>query len=245
MSKYDFSGTNLSVDPAPYAMPPYQYRNNEMFTIVVKTDPELLRALVPEPLVPNAENKMVIYIGWLHIEQPKRITYGEAGIMIPVSLGDRVGTYLPILYLNEMETLTSGREVWGFPKFRGEIAFNRTEASVEASVSSDGIKIIDAKMDFREAGEPIPVYDREHFLLKSIPSVTGEGYEVRQIDTCKVTGDSRKEILLGDADLKLTSTDRDPLGAIPVHEIVCSTYTVGDITLNHGEVIHDYLAKGS
>lgn len=244
MCKYDFSGSNFSVDPSPYAMPPYQYRDNEMFTIVLKTDPELLRTLVPEPLEPNADNIMVIYIGWLHIEEPKHITYGEAGIMIPTSFGDRLGTYMPILYLDEMETLTSGREVWGFPKFRGEIAFKRTEASVEASVSSDGVKIIDAKMDFDKPGEPLPVYDREHFLLKSIPSVTGEGYEVRQIDSCKVTGDNRKEILLGDVKLNLASTDKDPLGKIPIHEIVSSTYTVGDITLGHGEVIHDYLAGG-
>ena len=118
MSKYNFSGTNLSFEQPPYAMPPYVYRDNEMFTIVLKTDPELLRTLVPEPLEPNADNIMVIYIGWLHIEEPKHITYGEAGIMIPTSFGDRLGTYMPILYLDEMETLTSGREIWGFPKFR-------------------------------------------------------------------------------------------------------------------------------
>jgi acetoacetate decarboxylase len=244
MSNYNFSGSHFSVNPPPYALPPYQYRNNEMFTIIVKTDPELLRTLVPEPMVPNADARMVIYIGWLHIEKPKQITYGEAGIMVPVTLGDRAGTYMPILYLDEMETLTSGREVWGFPKFRGEVAFNRTETFVEASVSSGGVKIIDAKMDFTKPGEPIPVYDREHFLLKSIPSVTGNGYDLRQINTCKVTGDNRKEILLGDADLKLASSDSDPLGEIPVREIVSSTFTLGDITLSHGEVIHDYLAAG-
>jgi len=61
----------------------------------------------------------------------------------------------------------------------------------------------------------------------------------------EVTGDNRKEILQGDVDLKLASTDSDPLGEIPVQGIVSSTYTLGDITLNHGEVIHDYLAGGS
>jgi acetoacetate decarboxylase len=241
VSKYDFSKTQFSVDPPPYAMPPYQYRDNEMFTLKVEVDAEYLRDLVPEPMVVNAENIMVIYIGWLHVAEPTRISYGEAGIMVPVSLGKRIGTYMPVLYLDEVELLTSGREVWGFPKFHGEVSFARTENGVEASVREGDVDIIHMQMDFQQRGEPIPVYEREHFLLKSIPSVTGVGHEVRQINTCKVRNDTRKEIQEGEADLTLRSTPKNPLGDIPIKNIVSSVYTVGDIVLDRGEVIHDYL----
>jgi acetoacetate decarboxylase len=242
MSKYDFSGTQLGVDAPPYAMPPYQYRNNEMFTLKVETDPAYLRALVPQPMEVNAENILVIYVGMLHVTEPTQITYGEAGIMVPVSLGERSGTYMPVLYLDEVELLTSGREVWGFPKFHGEVSFDSSDAGVEARVTEAGVDIIHMQMDFQRAGDPIPVYDREHFLLKSIPSVDGNGHDVRQINTCKVHDDNRKTIQEGEADLTLRSTTKNPLGDIPIKAIVSSVYTVGDIVLDRGEMIHDYLA---
>jgi acetoacetate decarboxylase len=242
MSKYDFSGTQLGIDAPPYAMPPYQYRNNEMFTLKVETDPAYLRALVPQPMEVNAENILVIYVGMLHVTEPTQITYGEAGIMVPVSLGERSGTYMPVLYLNEVELLTSGREVWGFPKFYGEVSFDSNDTGVEARVTEAGVDIIHMQMDFQRAGDPIPVYDREHFLLKSIPSVDGNGHDVRQINTCKVRDDNRKVIQEGEADLALRSTTKNPLGDIPIKAIASSVYTVGDIVLDQGEMIHDYLS---
>ncbi|MFT4615219.1 MAG: acetoacetate decarboxylase [Bacteroidia bacterium] len=240
MSNFDFKGTCLDVESAAYAVPPYQYRDNEMFTLKIEVDPAYLRALVPAPMQVNADNIMAIYVGWLHVVEPKKITYGEAGIMIPVSLGDRVGTYMPVLYLDEVELLTAGREVWGFPKFRGEVAFERSENAVRASVSEGDVVLIDMQMDFEKQGESVPVYDREHFLLKSIPSVTGDGYDVRQINSCKVRNDHRKEIWEGQAELNLRSTPTSPLGDIPVTRIISSVYTVGDIVLDKGEVIYRY-----
>ncbi len=42
-----YGGRQFGADVQPYAMPPYQYRDNEMFTLKVETDPAYLRALVP------------------------------------------------------------------------------------------------------------------------------------------------------------------------------------------------------
>lgn len=243
MEPQNFRGTSFSVGRPPYAMPPYQYRNNEMFTLQVETDPDYLRSLVPEPMVPNLDNLLVIYVGSLHVSEPSQISYGEAGLMVPVTLNGRSGTYLPVLYLNEIELLTSGREVWGFPKFPASVFFERDERGVQARVTESGVNIMELQMDFRKAGFPIPVYDREHFLLKSIPSVDGKGYDVRQINTCRVRNDQRKEIWEGDANLELRSTDKNPLGDIPIKRIASSVYTVGDIILDTGELIYDYLAE--
>lgn len=243
MSNAKFSDAQFGVGAEPYAMPPYQYRDNEMFTLKLKTDPDYLRALVPEPLVVNTENILALYVGMLHVTEPTQISYGEAGIMVPVMLGERSGTFMPVLYLDEVELLTSGREFWGFPKFRSEISFSRDDDGVEAQVTDSGVDIISMRMNFERHGEPIPVYDREHFLLKSIPSVDGKGYDIHQINTCQVRNDQRKEIWEGRANLSLGSTTKNPLAQIPVEEIVSSVYTVGDIILDRGEVIHDYLAK--
>ena len=74
---YDFSGTCLSVDPPPYAFPPYQYRDNQMLTLRLEVAEDYLRALVPEPMIVNEDNTLVVYIGWLHVIEPKVVSYGE------------------------------------------------------------------------------------------------------------------------------------------------------------------------
>ncbi|MEO2170062.1 MAG: acetoacetate decarboxylase family protein [bacterium] len=243
MSRSDFSGTNLSVDQVPYAVPPYTYQDSEMFTITVRTTPEALAMMVPKPLVPQAGNRLILYVGMLNVVEPVVITYGEAGIMIPVSFGERMGTYMPALYLDEIEMLTAGREVWGFPKFGGDIALKREGNRVEAYIKDGDVTLIGASMKFDGPGEKPPVYDREHFLLKSIPSVDGKGYDVRQINTCLVRNDTRKEVQVGRPELALASTIKNPLGDIPVEEILTSVYSVGDMILDKGELVYDYLAK--
>jgi acetoacetate decarboxylase len=243
MNKYNLRGTHFRADSPSYAMPPYQYRNNEMFTVKLETDPEYLRALVPEPMVVSDENLLVIYIGALHVTEPVVIDYGEAGIMVPVTLGKRSGTYMPVMYLDNVELLTSGREVWGFPKFPGEISWQKNDTGVEASVTIEGAELIHMQMDFQRSGTPVPIFDREHFLLKSVPSVDGKVHDVRQINSCGVRNDHRKEIWEGEVDLTLRSNADNPLGDIPIKRIVSSVYTVGDIILDKGELIHDYLSE--
>ena len=51
-----------------------------------------------------------------------------------------------------------------------------------------------------------------------------------------------KELYTGSATLKLGCSASDPLGEIPILEILECRYTVDDITLGHGDVIYDYLA---
>lgn len=238
-----FANTNFNMEAPPYAVPPYQYRDNEMFTLKFEVERDYLRELVPEPLELNTDNILAVYVGWLHVVEPAQISYGEAGIMIPARLGERQGTYMPVLYLDEVELLTAGREVWGFPKFHGEVLFKRGESGVSAQVLDGDDAIIDVSMEFERRGEPVPVYNLEHFLLKSIPSVSGSGYDLRQINTCKVRNDNRKEIWEGEGKYQLRSTPRNPLGDIPIKRLISSVYTVGDIVLDHGEVVHDYHAR--
>ena len=62
------------------------YRNR-MLAIMFRTSQDILRDLVPEPLVVNPDCQMIIYIGALNIVSPLRVSYLEAGIMIPASDG--------------------------------------------------------------------------------------------------------------------------------------------------------------
>jgi acetoacetate decarboxylase len=74
----------------------------------------------------------------------------------------------------------------------------------------------------------------------AMPPLSYENNRMRGI----IIKTSAEEVYPGDATLRLGSTASDPLGLIPVLEIVSSFYFIGDLVLAYGRVVHDYLEKG-
>lgn len=239
-----FEGTHLSSRTPPYPMPPLTYENNRMLVIMIKTSPEVLRALVPEPLFVNPDGWLIIYVGELNIVSPCQTSYYEAGIMIPASDGHEEGVYMPVLYLDKTLPIVIGREVWGYPKFRAELSLSEESGVVHASVKSEGTSLIDATLHL---GDPIPPRNMSPhtiFLMKTIPSAQEpSAYDVKQLTTAVLRDEVRQEMYLGEATLRLGSTASDPLGQIPVVEIVNSSYFTGGFVLDYGRVVYNFLEK--
>jgi len=100
-------------DPA-YPPGPYRFINREYFVITYRTDPEKLRALVPEPLLPDGDT-----VKYEFIRMPDSDGFGdytESGQVIPVSFRGRRGSYTHCMFLNDEGPIAGGRELWGFPK---------------------------------------------------------------------------------------------------------------------------------
>ncbi len=78
-----------------YPLGPYRFINREFMIITYETDPVLLRAAVPEPLVPNAEN-LVLY-EWIKMpDSSVSAITPESGIVIPCTFnGDDRSTIPP------------------------------------------------------------------------------------------------------------------------------------------------------
>jgi acetoacetate decarboxylase len=239
-----FEGTHLSCTAPHYPMPPMTYKNNRMLFITFKTSPDLLRALVPEPLAVNPAGLVTIYVGALNVADPVHFSYHEAGIMIPASYMGKEGNYMPVLYLDQALPIMVGREIWGFPKFQAELGLEVEGGMVRAHVIMNGVSLIDATLHMSEpiphkASTPLTI-----FLLKSIPSVTGSPpYDVNQLTTAVLRDSVNSEVRPGMATLHLRSTPSDPLNMIPVLEIVSGVYVIGGFVLDYGEVIYDYLTK--
>jgi len=239
-----FEGTRLSSTMPSYGMPPYTFENNQMLYITFKTSPDVLRALVPEPLVVNPDSLMTIYVGMLNSVDPEQISYREAGLVIPASYGDKKGSYMPILYLDKALPITIGREVWGFPKFQADLCFEVEADVVHATVAKEGTTLIDATLHMGEPVPPTASSPVSLFLLKLIPSAEeGSTYAVKQLTTAVLRGGVDSEVRPGEATLRLGSTASDPLGMIPVLEVVSGVYRIGGSVLDYGEVVHDYLAE--
>lgn len=99
-----------------YHRGPYRFINREYLVITYRTDPEKLRALVPEPLRIDEASPLVHFE---FIRMPDSAGFGdytEAGQVIPVTLDGRKGNYIHAMYLDSNAPVAAGREIWGFPK---------------------------------------------------------------------------------------------------------------------------------
>ena len=98
---------------------PYKFYNREFVVITYRTDPEMLRAVVPEPLEPIGDT-----VNYEFIRMPDSTGFGdytETGQVIPVRFKAKDGTvqeggYVHAMYLDDDAPIAGGREIWGFPK---------------------------------------------------------------------------------------------------------------------------------
>src|SRR6516165_9200329 len=104
----------LPTAPTIFWPSPYRFVNREYLIIAYRTDPAKLRALVPEPLVPDGDN-----VRYEFMRMPDSTGFGdytETGQVIPVTFRGRKGGYSHSMFLNDGPPIAGGRELWGFPK---------------------------------------------------------------------------------------------------------------------------------
>ena len=116
MSLAELRQTAVSMPlPSPSYPPcPSRYVNREFLITTYRTDPEALRAVVPEPLMIDEP-----LVKFEFIRMPDSTGFGdytESGQVIPVTLNGVAGSYSHSMYLNDDAPIAGGREIWGFPK---------------------------------------------------------------------------------------------------------------------------------
>ena len=243
----DFEGTHLSSDTLPYGEPPFTYKGCRVLSITFKTSPEVLRAMVPEPLMPNPGSIMNVLVIDQHIISPTEISYLEAILAVPVSHDGNAATYMPVLYLDKVIPIIGGREIWGFTKVEADIQMSIKDKTANATVARNGTTLIDMKIQLGEPVVPIPEMSNDPSInLKLIPSVKkGVPPDVKQL-TSTVSQNVKTHVLRnGSGKLVLGSLPSDPLGTIPVVEIVDARYMERDFVLDYGDIVFDYLGQGS
>jgi acetoacetate decarboxylase len=244
-----FENTNLSSGNLAYWQQPYKLEKNELLLVDIKSTPEALRALVPEPLKLNPGNNIRLYVGKLNIVEPGKSSYLEAGLVIPVTYYDeeykyeKVGYYFPILYLNKVIPILGGREIYGFPKHHADIEFKRNDNSVHGIVKRNDEVIIDVKLDIEKKADLVGGEGSwEAFVYKRIPSVNLEDeYDVRQLTSVQNTNVKIHEQYFGKATLEFGSTEYDPLEQIPILEVTGGIFQIENSTMLEGKILHDYL----
>jgi acetoacetate decarboxylase len=226
----------------------------EMALVFFRTDPEVIKRIVPEPLKPAAEPFATVFVA----KYPKTnfgSVYNEAALFVTVEYDGQLGGYCLAMPVTEDMALIGGRETFGFPKkMADEISLERTENGVQGRCVRRGIELVKLSMPFEEeveaekAAEMLGALTSQepgegwktisyNFKFFQSPRLTGFDSKPRLVKQVTTFKPSSKIKLSSSFDLKLKSSDSDPLAEIPVKEPLMGLYGVFNNTMHPGEVI--------
>ena len=221
---------------------PYRFVDREYFIITYRTDPEALRAVVPEPLeIPNP------LVKYEFIRMPDSTGFGnytESGQVIPVTYQGKSGGYVHSMYLDDDAPIAGGREIWGFPKKLAQPALTAEKDVLLGTLDYGAVRVATGTMGYKHhALDPDKVghaLREANFLLKIIPHVDCTPR------ICELVRYYLEDITLkgaweGPAALELFEHALAPVARLPVREVISGIHIVADVTLGLGEVVHDYL----
>jgi acetoacetate decarboxylase len=225
-----------------YPLGPYRFVDREYLIITYRTDPERLRALVPEPL--KIDEPLVRYE---FIRMPNSTGFGdytESGQVIPVTYQGRQGSYTHCMFLNDHPPIAAGRELWGFPKKLASPTL-RTEIDVLVGTLDYGdVRVATSTMGYKHrALDPAAVgaaLALPNFLLKIIPHVDGAP-RICELVEYYLEDITVKGAWAGPGALSLAPHALAPVAELPVVEVVSAQHILADLTLGLGRVVHDYL----
>jgi acetoacetate decarboxylase len=234
-----------------YAMPlsnpayppgPYRFIDREYVIIEYRTDPEVLRAVVPEPL--EIVEPVVKYE---FIKMPDSTGFGdytESGQVIPVRFRGQEGVYVHAMYLDDDAPIAGGREIWGFPK---KLAFPKLVHEGEVIVGTlhyGSILCATATMGYKhravDTSEIVHALAKPNFLVKIIPHVDATP-RICELVRYHLEDITVKGAWTGPADLALYRHVMADVARLPVLEVTSAVHFIADLTLGMGEVVYDYM----
>ena len=229
-----------------YPHGPYRFVNREYLIITYRTDPAMLRAVVPEPLELDQREALVKYE---FIRMPDSNGFGdytESGQVIPVSFRGRKGSYTHCMFLNDEGPIAGGRELWGFPK---KLARPKIEVESDVLVGTlhyGSVLCASGTMGYKhrlvDHDTVLKSMKAANFMIKIIPHVDGTP-RICELVRYYLEDITLKEAYTGPAALGLFPHALCDVARLPVREVVSALHFKADLTLGLGSVAFDYLAK--
>jgi acetoacetate decarboxylase len=222
---------------------PYRFIDREFLIVTYRTDPDALRAIVPEPL--QIGEPIVKYE---FIRMPDSTGFGdytESGQVVPVTFEGQPGGYVHSMYLNDEAPIAGGRELWGFPKKLAAPSLRVDTDTLLGTLDYGSVRVATATMGYKHRGldqaAVLAGLLAPNYLLKIIPHVDGSA-RICELVRYFLEDVTVKGAWTGPAALELFHHALAPVARLPVLEVIAGTHLLTDMTLGLGSVVHDYLA---
>jgi len=246
MKKQDVAKQYTTPIGAPaFVKGPHRFTDREYLNITYRTDRDALVRIVPEPL--EVDEPLVRFEV---MKMPDTTGYGayvECGQAAVVRHGKERGEYLIGMYLDNLPAIAAGREISAFPKKLGSARLCIDSDTLVGTLDYGSLRVATATMGYKHKALPpaqaVHALGEPGFLLKIIPHVDGSPricelvrYFLRDVEL--------KGAWSGPAALTLSPHALAPIADLPVREVISSVHLIADLTLDLGEVVHDYLSLG-
>lgn len=236
-----------------YPKGPYRFINREYFIVTYESDPDAIRAAVPEPLEP-APGNLVAYEFMRMPDSSGFGDYTESGVVIPCRLNGEDLNFTSQMYLDCEPPITGGREVWGFPKKYGNPTLDVIHDTLTGTLDYAGQRVSMGTMNYKhenllcspehaEMCDPSAIklrLGKTQINLKLIPNVDGS-LAIAQLVAYNMSDITVKGAWSGHARLHLIPHVNAPVADFPVNKVIGGSHFIADITLPYGRVVHDYL----
>ena len=202
-----------------------RFVNSEMLSIVVRTDPAWLAEVIPAPLVPDGDTVRFMVGRW----QSNCVgNFNGGAIYIPAKFGDISGEYVLAMYMDNDSAIIYGREVFGEPKKQAGVSLHRGAHHAVGVLTRGNVEIMRIEAKFDTDNGP-SVTTGSNFNIKAMPDASGNGLQFDPILTVADFDVTLTADRSGSGKLKLASTINDPLGSIPVLEVINTLWQEGDL----------------
>lgn len=242
------SASSMPLTSPSYPKGPYRFVDREYLLIHYESDPEAIRAMLPEPLEPDGNHA---FFEWMKMPDSTGFgSYQESGIGIAALWNGIPCNFTVQMYLDDESPTTAGREIWGFPKKIGVPDLRVVHDTLTGTLHYAEREVAISTMAYKyqsliqDRGETARSMAKLNVNLKFIPDVNGSpkivqlvGYHLRDIDL--------KGAWAGPARLHLVPHVNCRVADLPVRKILYGRHLIADLTLPYGEVLHDYLAQGN
>jgi acetoacetate decarboxylase len=226
-----------------YPRGPYRFVNREYFVISYRTDLAALEKIVPKPL-----EIIEPIVKYEFIRMPDSTGFGdytESGQVIPVRFAGETGGYVHAMYLDDDPPIAGGRELWGFPKKLASPSLRVEHDTLVGALDYGPLRIATGAMGYKhctmDASDALRSLREPGFLLKIIPHVDGSS-RICELVRYRLGDVTLKGAWSGPASLELHPHALAPVADLPVLEAHAGVHLIADVTLELGEVAHDYLA---
>lgn len=229
-----------------YPHGPYRFVDREYFIIIYESDAKAVRAAVPEPMEPVAEN--LVYYEWIRMPDSSGFgDYTESGVVIPCTYKGEACNFVSQMYLDDDPPIAAGREIWGFPKKYGKPELKVATDTLTGTLHYADQLVALGTMAYkheslsRDPAKTMAALTKMQVNLKLIPDVDGKP-KIAQLVKYALTDITVKGSWVGPARLHLVPHVNAPVADLPIRNIVGGRHFVADLTLPYGEVLLDYLA---
>lgn len=191
--------------------------------VLYETDPEVVAAVLPRPLVPA---EPLVRVTFAQVDMPgSDQPLGAGTFAVQCRHGDTVGFYDLLMIMNREPAVVGGRETFGEPKKLGQASVDNDGRTVAGVMSRMGVDLLEVRGTVAEVLQPQPFNERHAFYFKFLLDPAGHGFDSDPVLVDVTRGQQDQVRQRIDGELILRESRFDPVVDVPVRHVVSTVYT--------------------